>query len=99
MGFKIARDNFGVNATTDLSEFMEIEFDYLKIDASLIKKIDTNEKERRFVASLVKMAHSFGMKTIAEHVENDSIEQAVAACGVDYVQGYVVGKPSAHILS
>ena len=99
MGFKIARDNFGLNATTDLSEFMEIEFDYLKIDASLIKNIDTNEKERRFVTSLVKMAHSFGMKTIAEHVENASIEKTVAACGVDYVQGYSIGKPTAHIVS
>ena len=96
LGFKIAIDDFGME-NSNFGRFMEMEFDYIKLDAVFIKNLDTNKKDRILVSTITALAHSLGMKTIAEYVENEAIEQEVIRCGVDMLQGYYIGKAKPEI--
>ena len=96
MGFKIAIDDFGMD-NSNFGRFMEMDFDFLKLDAVFIKNIAANEKDRILVTTITNLAHSFGIETVAEFVENEVIEEIVKECGVDFLQGYHIGKPSPFI--
>ena len=96
MGFEIAIDDFGMD-NSNFSRFMEVEFDYIKLDALFIKNIDINKKDKILVTAVTALAHSFGMKTIAEYVESELIQEIAIGCDVDLLQGYHIGKPSAAI--
>ncbi|MGD8936533.1 MAG: EAL domain-containing protein, partial [Thiogranum sp.] len=52
-----------------------------------------NNADQLFVKALVDVARGMGMRTIAEFVENEQVYQRVRSLGVDYVQGYYLGKP------
>ena len=96
LGFKIAIDDFGME-NSNFGRFMEMEFDYIKLDAVFIKNLDTSKKDRILVSTITALAHSLGMKTIAEYVENEAIEQEAIKCGVDLLQGYYIGKAKPEI--
>ena len=96
LGFKIAIDDFGMD-NSNFGRFMEMDFDYIKLDAVFIKNLDTNKKDRILVSTITALAHSLGMQTIAEYVENEEIEEAAIKCGVDLLQGYYIGKPKPEI--
>jgi EAL domain-containing protein (putative c-di-GMP-specific phosphodiesterase class I) len=67
--------------------------DYLKIDGAFVKDIINNKADVAIVTSMNEIAHSLGLKTIAEYVENDEIRQILKEIGVDYGQGYGIHKP------
>ncbi|WP_457743306.1 EAL domain-containing response regulator [Sulfurimonas sp.] len=92
LGFKIAIDDFGTE-NANFSRLMDIDFDYIKLDAVFIKNLDTNEKQQLIVKSIVELAKVLGVKTVAEYVCSESIYKIVKECGVDMVQGYYLGKP------
>ena len=96
LGFKIAIDDFGMD-NSNFGRFMEMDFDYIKLDAVFIKNLNTNKKDRILVSTITTLAHSLGMQTIAEYVENEEIEEAAVQCGVDLLQGYYIGKPKPDI--
>ncbi len=93
MGLKIAVDDFGTE-NANFSRLMDINFDYIKLDGVFIRDIDKSEKLQMIVKSIIRLASALGVKTIAEYVENESIFEVVKKCGVDYIQGYYLGKPS-----
>lgn len=85
-------DDFG----TGLSSFnylKNLDVDYLKIDGSFVKEIDSDEVSAVMVKAIHEVGKAIGLKTIAEFVENDSIKNRLADIGVDYGQGYGLGKP------
>ncbi|MCW8935640.1 MAG: EAL domain-containing protein [Gammaproteobacteria bacterium] len=91
-GFRFALDDFG----TGLSSFgylKKMPVDFLKIDGLFIKEITENPIDYEFVKSINGIGHVMGMKTIAEFVENDEILETLSEIGVDYAQGYALGKP------
>ncbi len=65
----------------------------LKIDGSFIRDIHNSSADQLFVKALVDVARGMGMRTIAEFVENGQVFERVRSLGVDYVQGYYLGKP------
>ena len=65
----------------------------MKIDASLIKEIDKNEKSQILTETIVNYAKRLGIKTIAEYVHSEEVHKKVKALGVDYSQGYYIGAP------
>jgi len=67
--------------------------DYLKIDGSIVKGIVTDKVSASMVAAINQVGHTMNLRTIAEFVENDAIKACLAEIGVDYVQGYGIGKP------
>ncbi|AEI15345.1 diguanylate cyclase/phosphodiesterase [Flexistipes sinusarabici DSM 4947] len=98
IGFKIAIDDFGVGYS-NFSRHHEINIDYIKIDGSLIENLPKSSKSYKTVKSIVSYAQSINAETIAEFVTNSDIYNKLKDLGVDYAQGYAIGKPAESILS
>lgn len=92
LGVKFALDDFG-SGVSSFAYLKSLPVDYLKIDGSLVKNISTEECDLAIVSSINQVAHLMGMKTIAEFVEDRSILQHLEIIGVDYAQGFRIGKP------
>jgi len=91
-GAKIAIDDFG-SGYSNFHYLLKMKVDYYKIDASLIRYLVTDEDSKMLVESIVKFAKKLGIETIAEYVENEEIADMCAELGIDYLQGYYIGKP------
>ena len=96
VGVKIALDDFG-SGYSNFSILMKLQIDYLKIDGSLIKNIDKDKNAQIIVKTIVQFAQDLNIKTIAECVCSKEIFEVVKDMGIDYAQGYFVGKPDAEI--
>jgi diguanylate cyclase (GGDEF)-like protein len=93
LGCPIALDDFG----TGYSSFLRLgslPVDFLKIDGAFVKDMDTDPTHRVFVQAMNDMAHAVGKKTVAEFVENEKIQAMITELGIDYGQGYGLGKPA-----
>ena len=67
--------------------------DFLKIDGVFVEDIAHDPVSLAMVSSINEIGHVMGMETIAEFVENDQILAQLRVIGVNYVQGYGIGKP------
>lgn len=99
LGCKIAIDDFGSGYSNfehivNLSEYL----DYLKLDGSLIKNITVDRNIQILIGSIKYFCDNLGIKTIAEYVDNQEALEYLTWIGVDYSQGFYLGKPSAEIL-
>ncbi|NOR57232.1 MAG: EAL domain-containing protein [Sulfurimonas sp.] len=92
-GAKIAIDDFGTGYS-NFSYLMDLEPDYLKIDGSLIKNIDTDIKSYNIVKTLINFAHNLGILVIAEYIHSKEVLAVCEELGVDEFQGYLFGEPS-----
>jgi diguanylate cyclase (GGDEF)-like protein/PAS domain S-box-containing protein len=95
-GCKVAIDDFGTGYS-NFEYLMKLKADYIKIDGSMIKDIDTSLNAQIVVSTIVSFAKKMGIKTIAEFVENESILNKVKELGVDYSQGYYFSQPKRDI--
>lgn len=91
-GVKIAIDDFGTGYSS-LSYFRDIPTDELKIDQSFIKGLKADKANIHIVSLIIQMAHRFGMRVIAEGVEDRDTLIYLKKKGCDEVQGYYFGKP------
>ena len=98
LGCRISLDDFGVGFSS-FSYLKHLRADIIKIDGSFIRDIHNNNADQLFVKALVDVARGMGMRTIAEFVENEQVFQRVRNLGVDYVQGYYLGKPQLDLRS
>lgn len=92
MGFVLAIDDFG-SENSNFSRLLQLNVDFIKIDGSFIKEIQTNKNSQEIVKSILTFSHNLGYKVIAEYVCNEEIYHILQELGVDYAQGYYVGKP------
>lgn len=97
LGCKIALDDFG-SGYSNFSHVLELNVDYLKIDASLVKNITTDENSRKITQTIITFASNIGLKTIAEYVENEEALNILDEMGIDFIQGYFIGKPAAKLV-
>ncbi|MGJ0486542.1 MAG: EAL domain-containing protein [Methylomicrobium sp.] len=91
IGGSFALDDFGVGFSS-MSYLKQLPVNYLKIDGSFIKNILYSREDQLFVKAINSVGQGMGIKTIAEFVENREILEILADMGVDYVQGYGIGK-------
>lgn len=91
-GLKIALDDFG-SGYSNFSHIMNLPVDYIKIDASLISNIDRDDHSRLMVETIVELAHKLKVETIAEFVSSKEIFEVIKEIGIDYAQGFYIGKP------
>lgn len=91
-GCKLAIDDFGTGYS-NFEYLLRLDIDYIKIDGSLVKDIDKNEHMRLVAETIVSFAKTAKMQTIAEFVSHKEIVQIVEEIGVDFFQGYYIGKP------
>jgi len=97
MGCKFSLDDFGVGFTSFVY-LRELPIDYIKIDGSFIRKLPESRNDQLFVKAITDVARGMGIKTIAEFVEDERIMEYLRTFGVDYAQGYFIGKPAEDIL-
>ena len=91
-GCRFALDDFG-SGLSSFGYLKNLSVDYLKIDGMFVKDIVDDPIDHAMVKSINEIGHVMGMQTIAEFVENDVIKGMLKEIGVDYVQGYGIGKP------
>lgn len=91
-GFKFAIDDFGSGYASFLY-LKYLQVDFLKVEGEFIKSIKDSVIDRKFVKSMVDIAKVLGIKTIAEHVEDEKTFHMLLELGVDYAQGYYIGRP------
>lgn len=94
MGCKIAIDDFGTGYS-NFSYLLKLKPDYIKIDGSLIKHLDTDEKSIAIVSAIITFAQKLGIKTIAEYVHNEHVHSICLDLGVDEFQGFHLAAPTA----
>lgn len=93
MGVKTALQDFGANQSLSYIKKMLIE--KLKIDRSFIINMVSNENDSAIVRHTINLAHSLGLKVVAEGVENESTWDELRTLGCDFAQGYYLGRPTA----
>ena len=91
-GAKVAIDDFG-SGYSNFSHILNMQVDYIKIDASLISRIDVDKNSKIMVETIVKLAKQLHIETVAEYVSSEEIYDIVKELGVDWAQGYWIGKP------
>ncbi|WP_140912160.1 DUF1631 family protein [Methylomonas koyamae] len=91
-GCKFSLDDFG-SGYSSYSYLKNLNVDYLKIDGAFVKDMHNNKADVAIVKSMNEIAHSMGLQTIAEYVENDEIRTLLKGIGVDFCQGYGIEKP------
>jgi len=94
LGCEFAIDDFGSGYTT-FRNLMAIEADTIKIDGTFIQGLSLDPSKQTFVRMMVDLAQTFSVKTVAEMVDNRADADLLKRLGVDYLQGYMFGIPSA----
>ena len=91
-GCRFSLDDFG-SGFTSYAHLKRLSTDTLKIDGSYVKDLLGNSSDLAIVKSMTDIAHTLGMKVVAEWVETPQILEKLIELGVDYAQGYTVHKP------
>ena len=92
LGCQFALDDFG-SGMSSFAYLKNLPVDYIKIDGNFIKNIADNPIDIAMVEAITKIAHVMGIKTVAEYVESQIVMDKLKELGVDYAQGYYLGKP------
>jgi diguanylate cyclase (GGDEF)-like protein/PAS domain S-box-containing protein len=92
IGCRFALDNFG-SGIGSLANLKNLSLDYLKIDGTYTRNLETDGVNREMVAAMVKLARTLDFQVVAEQVEDQTSFEALRDLGVDFVQGYIVEKP------
>lgn len=92
LGCRFSLDDFG-SGLSSYSYLKNLPVDYLKIDGQFVRDIDKDETDHAMVHSINELGHFLGKRTIAEYVENDAILYQLKDIGLDFAQGYGVGRP------
>jgi diguanylate cyclase (GGDEF)-like protein len=91
-GFKVSLDDFGTGYSS-LAHLQRLRVDYVKLDRSFVQGIEHDEQQLALTRAIVELIHSLGMEVLAEGVETRSQLGHLLQCRVDYVQGYLLGRP------
>jgi PAS domain S-box-containing protein len=92
LGCAFALDDFGVGHGS-FTYLRHLPVDYLKIDIQFIRNLLRDEDDQQVVRAIIGVAEQFGIQTIAEGVEDEATLQTLRRMGVDYAQGYHIGRP------
>lgn len=96
-GYRLAIDDFGTEYS-NFERILELHVDYVKIDAKYIKNIAENKKSYEITRAIVFFAKNAGIKTVAEFVHNQEVQDVVESLGIEYSQGYLYSEPAEQII-
>jgi EAL domain-containing protein (putative c-di-GMP-specific phosphodiesterase class I) len=92
MGCAVALDDFGTGLSS-LSYLRQLPVTMLKIDGSFVRDVLKDTRAESMVRAIAQLARSMSIATVAEYVETEEIRTRIATLGVDYGQGFAIGKP------
>lgn len=93
LGCGFAIDDFG-KGYSSFSYLKQLPVDYLKIDGSFVERLDRDRIDQTMVRMIGELGRAAGIKTVAEYVQNGATLDLLAKFGIDYAQGFYLGKPS-----
>ncbi|MCI4410105.1 MAG: EAL domain-containing protein [Thiotrichales bacterium] len=91
-GIEISIDDFGTGYSS-LSQIKRLNVDRIKIDKSFVDDIATDGQSQTLVKAIITMAHSLGLRVLAEGIETEAQYQLLKALGCDEGQGYWFARP------
>ena len=94
--FKLAIDDFG-SGFSSFHYLKRFPIDYLKIEGDFIVNMINDKRDKAFVYSMAALARELGIKAVAEFVENEEVLAFVRAAGIEYAQGYHIGRPATEL--
>jgi diguanylate cyclase (GGDEF)-like protein len=92
MGCEFALDDFG-SGLSSFSTLKTLPMDYLKIDGSFIKNLAGDSVNQAMVAAMIDLSRSLNFRVVAEQVEDQLALDTVTGMGIDFVQGFAIGRP------
>lgn len=92
MGLGLSIDDFGTGYSS-LSYFKDIPATELKIDRSFVSRMLADRQDRELVRIIIEIGHLFGLRVVAEGVEDEETLRALSELGCDVVQGFLLGRP------
>ncbi len=92
LGHEIALDDFG-RGLSSLTYLKTLPVSYLKIDGDLVRDVVASPRSQAMVSAIVQLSKAMGLGTTAECVESDGIRDVIAGLGVDFGQGFSLGRP------
>jgi EAL domain-containing protein (putative c-di-GMP-specific phosphodiesterase class I) len=92
LGCRVAIDDFGAGYTS-FKNLKILDVDMVKIDGSFVKNLLEEPTNRVFIKTLVELAQTFGLDTVAEWVADEETARICAECGISHMQGYYFGRP------
>jgi len=92
MGCRFALDDFG-SGIGSFANLKNLAVDYLKIDGSFFKNLARDTVNQAMVSAMIRLARTLNFKVIAEQIEDASALDAARQIGVDYLQGFAIGRP------
>lgn len=95
-GCSFALDDFG-SGFASFFYLKQFPVDYVKIDGLFIRNLADSIDDQIFVRAMVEIARAYNKKTVAEFIENEAVLDLLREYGVDYAQGYFIGKPAPHL--
>lgn len=92
LGYRIAVDDLGAGYAA-LSSLVMLQPDFVKIDMSLVRDVDSSPMKQSLIASLVRSCRDLGMQLVAEGIETGEEWASVVRIGCDLVQGFLIARP------
>ena len=91
-GVRFALDDFGTGVSS-LAYLKNLEISTIKLDGSYVRDVLTNTRSQALVRAIVQLADAMGITTVAEFVETNGVRDRLAALGIQFGQGYALGRP------
>ncbi|WP_345884441.1 putative bifunctional diguanylate cyclase/phosphodiesterase [Shewanella algae] len=92
LGCKLAMDDFGAGFSS-FAYLKQLAVDYVKIDGQFVLNLCEDKADQAIIAAMCQLGRQMEFQTIAEFVETEAIVAKLQELGVDYAQGYAIGKP------
>ena len=92
VGCRFALDDFGTGFSS-FNYLKRLPVDFIKIDGAFVENLATDEADRAIVSSIADIGRALGTATIAEHVLDEETLRFLRKVGIDYAQGYFIGRP------
>jgi len=92
-GISVALDDFGVGYSS-MARLVRLPVDVLKIDRTFVMPMATDERSAVVVRAAIEIAHSLGLRAVAEGVETEQVWRRLRLLGCDWAQGYLIGRPA-----
>jgi diguanylate cyclase (GGDEF)-like protein len=94
MGCRVAIDDFGAGYTS-FKNLKRLAVDMVKIDGAFVRNLLVDNSDQVFIRTMVEIAATFGMETVAEWVADEPTADMLTEAGIDYLQGFLYGMPIA----